>query len=170
MRYCKIHTGTAPIASWGGFMTEYDPSSPDIIGKLAADMPKLQNGVKYLKGRVTSLNDDIDEIKMSDFQQQILNLDHKIDSVGESILTVSIELAIFMMDFNHFHLAQAIDAHLFEWNAREVQSTLDLRFGQAKQAAFEARDSMVPLKIAAEFRSYCMQCSKDNNLKAYGQG
>ncbi|MBF8266064.1 MAG: hypothetical protein HW384_1928 [Dehalococcoidia bacterium] len=62
-------------------MTNSDSTSPDAVGKLLADMgeiqkdlPKIKSELKSLKARAKKLDDHLDSIEYSGFQEQILNL------------------------------------------------------------------------------------------------
>jgi len=134
------------------------------IADLTKKVPKLQNEIKALKGRLTKLSNRVESLELMTFQDQISRLGEKIDSVSMNLVNVSRLFASFVIDVNQMHIKSAIDQTLKSPIRETVKEQITLKQAQAAEAISH---SLNPLEIAKGFRYTCVEYSHKYNLDAF---
>ena len=134
------------------------------IVSLRETMPSLQYEAKSIKGRLTRLNKRIERLELMSFQDQISELDERINSINTYIRDASKIFSLFVIDFHQLHIKNAINLQLKSPMREEVRKQIALEQAKAEEAIIHSHN---PLEIAATFRKICEDFSEKYNLRAF---
>ncbi len=136
------------------------------MADLTEQVPKLQNEVKSLKKRLTKLSNRVESLELVTFQDQIANLNDKVDSINTHLIDVARTVAIIEMDALRLHMQTAIRRALSTNNPKRLQLK-EYIFSECTKASERARTSPSPIDLLDEFRDVCISCSREYDLHAF---
>ena len=136
------------------------------MADLTEKVPKLQNEIKSQKRRLTRLSNRVESLELLALQDQISNLNDKVDSINTNLADVARTVAITEIDNLKLHMVSAIRRRLSVNNSnrtrlREYIST------ECIKARERARTSSSPIDLLDGFRDVCISCSREYDLRAF---
>ncbi len=139
-------------------MTNSDSTSPDAVGKLLADMgevqkdlPKIKSELKSLKARAKKLDDHLDSIEYSGFQEQILNLDKSVKNQENALLETQRFVARLYVDERLGALTEIILNQRKAIPFSDKESLHNQLINNASHITGKIADSTKPLSLGIKF-------------------